>query len=215
MDAHLCHTQRTHSARLAAPSAMDGAAVMRAAPPVPEQAIGQVQPSARVSLGERFHGTLEVFLLVLMCWCGLITSVHAGQAQALAEDPVLEQRMVDIAQELRCLVCQNESLASSRADLAEDLRREVRTLIKQGKSDDEIKTYLVARYGDCVFYRPQVNPLTWVLWFGPMVAMLLGLLGLVVYLKRGQSTRAQGGAQPLSEEERARLAVLMKDGRGL
>jgi cytochrome c-type biogenesis protein CcmH len=175
----------------------------------------QSGPAAQRSLGERFHSTLIALLWVLICWCGLITMGHAGQAQALAEDPVLEQRMVDIAQELRCLVCQNESLASSRADLAEDLRREVRTLLKQGKSDEDIKAYLVARYGDFVLYRPQVKPLTWVLWFGPMVAMLLGLLGLVVYLKRGQSTRAQGGAQPLSEEERARLAVLMKDGRGL
>ena len=154
-------------------------------------------------------------LWVLAVWSCLLTPGWAGQAQPLAPDPLLEQRMVDIAQELRCLVCQNESLASSHADLAEDLRREVRTLLQQGKSDEDIKAYLVARYGDFVLYRPQVKPMTWVLWFGPLVAMLLGVIGLVVYLKRGQSKAAQGGPKPLSEEERTRLDVLMKDGRGL
>ncbi len=159
---------------------------------------------------------LRLAPLVVLFYClAHLSHSWAGQAQPIAQDPQLEQRMIDIAQELRCLVCQNESLASSRADLAEDLRREVRTLLQQGKSDEEIKTYLVARYGDFVLYRPQVKPMTWVLWFGPLLAMLLGLLGLVVYLKRGQSSSAHEGVKPLSEEERARLQDLMKDGRGL
>ena len=92
----------------------------------------------------------------------------AQTAQPLAENPVIEQRLVVIAEDLRCLVCQNESLASSRADLANDLRREVRELIVQGKSDTEIKAYLVARYGDFVLYRPPVKGSTLMLWFGPL-----------------------------------------------
>jgi cytochrome c-type biogenesis protein CcmH len=85
----------------------------------------------------------------------------AREAQPMAEDPQVEARLVVIADELRCLVCQNESLASSHAELAEDLRREVRKLIRDNKSDAEIKTYLVERYGDFVLYRPKVKPLTW------------------------------------------------------
>ena len=80
--------------------------------------------------------------------------VQAGEAQPMAQDPQVEARLVVIAEELRCLVCQNESLSSSHAELAEDLRREVRKLIKDGKTDPEIKTYLVERYGDFVLYKP-------------------------------------------------------------
>ena len=88
---------------------------------------------------------------------------NAREAAPLAEDPTVEARLVHISQELRCLVCQNESLASSRAELADDLRREVRDLIRSNKSDQEIKDFLVSRYGDFVLYRPEVKPLTWVL----------------------------------------------------
>jgi cytochrome c-type biogenesis protein CcmH len=86
---------------------------------------------------------------------------NAGEASPMAEDPVVEARLVHISQEIRCLVCQNESLSSSRAELADDLRREVRDLIRTNKSDQEIKDFLVSRYGDFVLYRPEVKPLTW------------------------------------------------------
>jgi cytochrome c-type biogenesis protein CcmH len=109
--------------------------------------------------------------------------VRAGDAPPMAEDPQVEARLVVIAEELRCLVCQNESLASSHAELAEDLRREVRKLIREDKSDAEIKTYLVDRYGDFVLYRPQVKPLTWPLWFGPFLMLLLAVWGLWRYLQ--------------------------------
>jgi cytochrome c-type biogenesis protein CcmH len=116
---------------------------------------------------------------------------------------------VDISQELRCLVCQNESLASSHAELADDLRREVRDLIRQGKSDVEIKEFLVSRYGDFVLYRPEVKPLTWVLWFGPflLLAVAAGFLGVYLRQRRAQ---AQAQAKPLSDEERARVQALLK-----
>jgi cytochrome c-type biogenesis protein CcmH len=133
----------------------------------------------------------------------------AGEATPMAADPVLEARMIGIADELRCLVCQNESLASSRAELANDLRNEVRGLIRQGKTDAEIKDYLVTRYGDFVLYRPAVKPLTWVLWFGPFLLLVGGLIGMGIYLRqRRQPTETRA----LSDAERARAAQLLKDG---
>jgi len=85
---------------------------------------------------------------------------------------------------MRCLVCQNESLAGSRSDLANDLRREIRTLIQEGKSDDQIRTFMVERYGDFVLYRPPVKPITWLLWIGPFVILVIGIIGLLSYLRR-------------------------------
>jgi cytochrome c-type biogenesis protein CcmH len=99
-------------------------------------------------------------------------------------------------------------LASSHAELADDLRREVRDLIRQGKTDQEVKDFLVARYGDFVLYRPEVKPLTWVLWFGPFVLLLLAVLFLGRYL---QARRAQLKPQALSDEDRARAEQLLKD----
>ena len=113
---------------------------------------------------------------------------NAREAAPLAEDPTVEARLVHISQELRCLVCQNESLASSRAELADDLRREVRDLIRSNKSDQEIKDFLVSRYGDFVLYRPEVKPLTWVLWFGPFIVLLIAGIFLLAYLRQRRSS---------------------------
>lgn len=129
------------------------------------------------------------------------------EASPMAEDPQLEARLVLISQELRCLVCQNESLASSHAELADDLRHEVRELIRSGKSDREIKDFLVARYGDFVLYRPEVKPLTWVLWFGPFLLLVVAVIFLVMYLRQRRSL-----AQPvaLSDEARERAKQWLK-----
>ena len=108
----------------------------------------------------------------------------AKEAVPLADDPVVEQRLIAISQEMRCLVCQNESLAGSHAELAQDLRRELRDLIRQGRTDDEIKEFMVSRYGDFVLYRPPVKPMTWVLWGGPFVLLLAALALFVRYLRR-------------------------------
>jgi cytochrome c-type biogenesis protein CcmH len=145
-------------------------------------------------------------LIVLAC-AFLSFGASANEAAPLAEDPVVEQRMVNIATELRCLVCQNESLAGSQADLAKDLRREVRGLIKEGKSDQEVKDFLVSRYGDFVLYRPQIKPTTYVLWAGPFILLIAGIGLLVRYLRR---RNAQVAAAPLSEEERKRAEELLK-----
>jgi len=139
----------------------------------------------------------------------LSLTAAAREATPRADDPAVEARMVAIADELRCLVCQNESLASSHAELAEDLRREVRGLIREGKSDTEIKRFLVDRYGDFVLYRPEVKPLTWVLWFGPFALLMLALLVLLRYLRQ---RRAQvPSVTTLSEADRARAEQLLKD----
>ena len=118
---------------------------------------------------------------------------YASEALPLADDPVVEQRLNTIAEELRCLVCQNESLAGSRADLALDLRRELRGLIKAGKSDAEIKDFMVSRYGDFVLYRPPVKPQTWLLWFAPLILLCIGLLVLVRTVKHSQSKHSRAG----------------------
>src|SRR6476659_4601900 len=103
----------------------------------------------------------------------LMSGVGAKEAAPEAADPALEARMVRIASELRCLVCQNQTIADSNAALAVDLRREARALLKQGKSDDVVVAYMTARYGDFVLYRPPLKATTMLLWFGPAV-MLLG-----------------------------------------
>jgi len=151
-------------------------------------------------------------LLALQCVLGSL-AVHANEAQPLAEDPVVEKRMVTISEELRCLVCQNESLAGSRADLALDLKREIRSLIKAGKSDAEIMDFMVSRYGDFVRYRPPVNPVTWLLWFGPFV-LLGGAVFVLVRLVRS-SQHGTTAAQTLDEAQRAKAQSLLQDPENL
>ena len=143
--------------------------------------------------------------LVALLW---INPVSGNEAAPLAEDPVVEQRLIVIAEELRCLVCQNESLAGSRADLALDLRREVRELIKSGKSDAEIKKFLVDRYGDFILYNPPVKPTTWLLWFGPLALLLLAIGVLFTVIRRNQR---QSDTPALDDQQRARAQALLQE----
>ena len=117
----------------------------------------------------------------------LAFAAHLALAQ-VAPDLAFEQRLKRLEGDLRCLVCQNQTLADSSAPLAEDLRREVRSLAVAGKSDDEIRAYLVARYGDFVLYRPPVKGTTWVLWFGPFALLGLGALVWLVVVRRRRVT---------------------------
>ncbi len=143
--------------------------------------------------------------LVLALLLQLLSSpAFANEAAPLADDPVVEQRLLVIAEEVRCLVCQNESLAGSRADLAQDLRREIRSLIKQGKTDKEVMDFLVSRYGDYVRYRPPVKPTTWLLWGGPFVLLAAGLAALVMFVRRRRST-----SEALTPEEQREAAALL------
>jgi cytochrome c-type biogenesis protein CcmH len=143
-----------------------------------------------------------LFLLLL----GVTLPAFAQTAQPMAEDPVIEQRLNKLSQELRCLVCQNETLADSRAGLAEDLRREIREQMKAGKSDKEIIDFLTQRYGQFILYRPQVTPTTYLLWFGPFVLLLAGLAVLFYYIKQRRDTIAE---TPLTTAEHERAQQLL------
>jgi cytochrome c-type biogenesis protein CcmH len=144
--------------------------------------------------------TLRSIVLALLC----------AYASVFAQ-PDLDARLKKLEETLRCLVCQNQSLADSNAPLAEDLRREVRALAVAGKSDDEIKQFLVARYGDFVLYDPPVKRLTWALWFGPFVLLVGGALVWWAVLRRRRTARDDedfrepGGAEtPEEAVEKAR-----------
>jgi cytochrome c-type biogenesis protein CcmH len=147
-------------------------------------------------------------LILLAC---LSVATVAKEAQPSAADPVLEERVTKLSKELRCLVCQNETLADSRADLAEDLRAQIREQMKAGKSDKEIITYLTDRYGKFILYNPPVDPTTYLLWFGPFVLLLGGLTVLFRYLKQRRELIIE---QPLSADERQRAELLLKTDSG-
>ena len=146
-------------------------------------------------------------LVLCIALLALYVQVAAQEAKPLADDPELEKRVMNLSHELRCLVCQNETLADSQAGLAEDLRREIREQMKAGKSDKEIVAFLTARYGDFVLYRPPVRPTTYLLWFGPFVFMVIGLVVLYRYLRQRRELISQ---QPLSADERHRAEELLK-----
>jgi cytochrome c-type biogenesis protein CcmH len=124
-------------------------------------------------------------------------------------DPALEARARALSKELRCLVCQNESLDESGADLAHDLRVLLRERIAAGDSDAQALNFIVSRYGDFVLLKPPIRPATYVLWFGPPALLVLGGIGALVYIRRRR--RAQAAPAPLSEAERQRLAQLLED----
>ncbi len=141
---------------------------------------------------------MKKLLITLMLASHFLLSANvalAGEAKPLAEDPVLEARLKAMSHELRCLVCQNQTLADSDAPLAEDLRKEIRAQMREGKSDQEVVDYLVARYGDFVRYRPPVNNSTALLWFGPFLLLILG--GFVLY----RALKRQAGGESFETED--------------
>ena len=127
------------------------------------------------------HRTLLKFIwiLVLALPPALPLMSHAGEAVPASQNPELEKRVTALTLELRCLQCQNQTIADSHADLAIDLKNQVREMMVQGKSDQEIVDFMVQRYGDFVRFRPPVKSTTWLLWFGPILLMAggLGFLG--------------------------------------
>jgi len=147
-------------------------------------------------------------LLVLTVMLSLGCPAWAGEAQPAAADPALEARVTAVATELRCLVCQNQTLADSNAPLAVDLRDQIREQMRQGASERDIVDYMVARYGDFVRYRPPFKAATVLLWAGPALLMLAGFAALYYRLRR-----RRGEAQPgLSDEQRSRAQALLADG---
>lgn len=127
----------------------------------------------------------------------------AGQAPDTATDPALEARVNEVAAELRCLVCQNQSLADSHAPLAIDLKNQVREQLQAGHSAQEVVDYMTARYGDFVRYRPPLKPSTLLLWAGPLLLVLAGVAGLWCALARQQRAQAAEPALDADELERA------------
>lgn len=149
-------------------------------------------------------------LFAVSLLCVLAVGVVRAQVQVEdqpSDDPVIEQRLARLSQELRCLQCQNQTLADSPAGIAADLRREIRAQMKAGKSDEEIKVFLTQRYGDFILYRPEVRPATYLLWFGPFLFLLGGLAVLFYYIKRRRDAIPE---QPLSAEERRRAQELLQ-----
>lgn len=140
----------------------------------------------------------------------------AVQPDEILDDPALEERAREISKELRCLVCQNQSIDDSNAELARDLRVIVRERLTEGDSDEEVIDFVVARYGDYVLLRPPVKPETYGLWFGPVVIFAIAGLAVFFWLRgRAQAAAAGGGAsvaaETLSDEEQARLARILDD----
>jgi cytochrome c-type biogenesis protein CcmH len=146
--------------------------------------------------------------LALLLAALLAAPLAAKEAAPAAADPVLEKRVTALAEELRCLVCQNQTLAESNAPLAEDLRNQLREKMREGKSDREVVDFLVERYGDFVLYRPPLKATTVLLWFGPL---LLLAAGFTVLLRRVRARRAvvESG---VSEADRKRAAELLAGG---
>lgn len=148
-------------------------------------------------------------LLPALMLCLLPITLWADEAQPLAEDPALEKRVMALAEDLRCLVCQNESLAGSHAPLAVDLRQQIREQMKAGKSNQEIIAFMTERYGDFVLFRPPVKATTYLLWFGPFLLLAAGIMVQLRYLKK---RRERVLDKPLSEAERKRVEALLSDG---
>lgn len=148
-------------------------------------------------------------IVVLLLW--LPFAVAAQVAQPTPEDPVANKRAVQLAEQLRCLVCQNQSLAESNAELAVDLRRQIREQIAQGRTDTEITGYMVDRYGDFVLYRPPIKAITLLLWFGPVVLLLIAVFALLRYLRE---RRRQIEERPLTEDEQREARLLLSGGEG-
>lgn len=123
-------------------------------------------------------------LILALCLAALATLAYSKEAAPAADDPALEARMVRITSELRCLVCQNQTIADSHASLAVDLRNQVRDMLQRGQSDQQIIDYMTARYGDFVLYRPPLKSSTVLLWVGPAVMLVAGLATLILVLRR-------------------------------
>ena len=152
-----------------------------------------------------FLGRCIAFLFCIL-FVSVVNPALAKEAAPLAQDEAVEKRMVAISSELRCLVCQNESLSASNAELAHDLRREIRSQITAGKSDGEIREFMVSRYGDFVLYRPPLKGTTLLLWFGPALFFAVGLVALIRYLRRRNLAIKDA---PLSADEQAEVDRLL------
>jgi cytochrome c-type biogenesis protein CcmH len=149
-----------------------------------------------------------IFRVIFTCLLMQVLSVQAQDARPMQDNAAVEAQVQRLATELRCLVCQNQTLADSHAELAQDLMQEIREMATKGMSDKEIVDYLVARYGDFVLYRPPLKMTTALLWVGPFVLLASGGLGLLIQLRRRQKLTAE--TPPLSVDESRRVGELLE-----
>lgn len=140
---------------------------------------------------------------------GVSLAAAAREAPPLSADPVLEARVMSVAGELRCLVCQNETIAASHADLAVDLRKQIRQKLQEGQSQAQIIDFMVQRYGDFVLYRPPLKPRNWLLWAGPFVLLALALAVLVANIRKRRR-----GTTALSDEDHVHARRLLEEDEG-
>ena len=143
---------------------------------------------------------IAMALLLSPAWAGPVVTYEFASSEQ-------EDLFNKLSQELRCLVCQNQSIADSNAELATDLRDEIYSMLKEGKSEQEIVDFMVQRYGDFVLYRPPMKPVTWVLWFGPAIALIIGFFIVMRTVRR----QRQAAVAEMSDEEMERLKVLQSE----
>ena len=153
----------------------------------------------------------RLLALLLLCLLSSFAMAQVQEEERPSDDPVIEQRLANLSRELRCLQCQNQTLADSPAGLAADLRREIREQMKAGKSDQEIIAFLTQRYGDFILYKPRVTYTTYLLWFGPFILLLAGLYVLFRYIKQRRDIIPE---KPLSADERRRAEELLASASG-
>ena len=150
-------------------------------------------------------------LALVLLLSSLVLLAHAKEAEPASSNPELEARVLAIGAELRCLVCQNETIAASHADLAVDLRQQIRLKLQAGQSKEQIVDFMVARYGEFVLYRPRLEARTVLLWLGPFALLVVALLTLVVNVRR---RRRSALASDWSDAQAQRARVLLDDTAG-
>lgn len=157
----------------------------------------------------------RVFLLFVMLLVLGAGAARAVEPDEMLADPAKEARARELSKEIRCLVCQNQSIDDSNADLAKDLRVILRERIVAGDSDSQIKQFLVSRYGDFVLLKPPVKLSTYILWFGPFAAGALGAIGVAVFLlRRRKGAEGDVAPTPLSDDEKKRIEALLSEPDG-
>jgi cytochrome c-type biogenesis protein CcmH len=156
----------------------------------------------------RFHRPFAAFLLLACLFASNVPFASAGEATPLAEDPVFEARVMRLSEELRCLVCQNQTIADSHAGLAIDLKNQIREQLRAGRTDAEVLAYMVERYGDFVLYRPPVKATTAALWYGPFALLAFGGIVVVMVVRR---RRPHAEAATFTDAQRQRAATLLAD----
>tara|TARA_B100001093_G_scaffold454750_1_gene464362 strand:- start:388 stop:858 length:471 start_codon:yes stop_codon:yes gene_type:complete len=154
---------------------------------------------------------MKLFLIPLFLMMLFATFAEAVEPGELLEDSRLEARARALSVDIRCLVCQNQSIDDSDSDLAKDLRKLVRKKVKEGASDEDIRNYLVTRYGEFVLLHPRITSDTYILWFGPIVILLAGIIGIFTFFLRHSKNNSIQPSLVLSEDEEKRISELINN----